>query len=513
VTRTSQEITDTSYEITDIAPNSPTARDERISRGLLLMKIDVSFGDLRDMDSVGKALQGTPATDVTLLLKAKLIAKTFPITLIRQQSLEGTLGTPVTPSLREPGGYLTLPVTLTRSLSEESRGGPGRTFSTASSAVSEQAFSFLENNSQSPDNPHYGNGPPSPIHKEPPETSQDHTDTLTVLRSMNKPLEGKPEGSYVSQKELAGLTYATIPGTIEEIKRRFIQEHDDRSSFTHFLKDRTHPTGKPLLEWKDGTPTEVRLTSVTPLASMPATKTVQTAPYASGSRPNTAATFPPPRNEDLRNSLRTQPKKPRSSEHIPPNISSPTTLEEITPLAKAALARIFNDLWENETPPDTAQPISLALERLMHLQEGTLREYHLPLAAWYNSLADLYEQRQTRGEPAPRPLELERWLTTQDEQIHRSRPFTPTIQLSTAHLQQAMIEVCHNPTAPHINTLAALRKEIEHHLQLPDNVLEERKGDIKNWFRLLQDLYMATHAVQTFNQQPYQSSLELWNTT
>ncbi len=67
VTRTPQ-----GYEITGIAPNSPADNDERISRDHLLLKIDDSFGNLRDIDSVGKALQGTPSTSVTLLFRSPL---------------------------------------------------------------------------------------------------------------------------------------------------------------------------------------------------------------------------------------------------------------------------------------------------------------------------------------------------------------------------------------------------------------------------------------------------------
>jgi hypothetical protein len=96
-------------------------------------------------------------------------------------------------------------------------------------------------------------------------------------------------------------------------------------------------------------------------------------------------------------------------------------------------------------------------------------------------------------------LDLERCLITQDEHQYRSRPPTPAKQLSTAHLQQAMIEVCHNPRASHIKTIM---KELEHHLELPDNALAERKGDIENWFQILSELHINTHVVQSLNQLP-----------
>ena len=398
------------YEITSIDPNSPAGKDKRISQGQLIKKIDDSFGNLRDIDSVGRALQGTLLTPVTLHLKSPLTPVAFPVILMRQQNhpLGSTSETPP----RAPETRLVLPATSTRPLSEESRGSPDRDPSPSESALGDRDFAFLEDTSPPPGNLTAGHGPPSPAHEEPQTPSQDHTDTLAVLRSMNTLLDGKPKGSYVSQKELAGLTYAAIPGTVEDIKRRLMKKYGDRGAFTHFLKARTHPTGQPLLEWKDGTPTELRLAAPSSSTSAPPTKTAQTAPYAAGPRPAAAATCPPPRPKDLRTFLRTAPKKPRLSEH------------------------------------------------------------------------------------------------TQDEQMHRGKPPTPAKQPSTARLQQAMIEVCHNPRAPHINTFAALRKELELYLEVPDNTLEERKGDIEKWLQLLKDLHITIRTVQALNQLPPQSLLE-----
>jgi len=79
VTRTPQ-----GYEITGIAPDSPAENDERIRRGHLLLKIGESSDNLRDIDSVGQALQGPPLMPVTLLLGSPLEPKTFQVTLIRQ---------------------------------------------------------------------------------------------------------------------------------------------------------------------------------------------------------------------------------------------------------------------------------------------------------------------------------------------------------------------------------------------------------------------------------------------
>jgi hypothetical protein len=158
-----------------------------------------------------------------------------------------------------------------------------------------------------------GHSSPSLSHEKPQAPPPEDTDTLVVLRSMNKLLEGKPKGSYVSQKELAGLIYATFPGTVADIKRLFTQAYGERGPFTHFLRSRTHPTGQPLLEWKDDTPTELRINSIVASPSAPSTKIAKLAPYASGSRPAAAATCPPPRQDDLRNFLQRAPKKPRPS--------------------------------------------------------------------------------------------------------------------------------------------------------------------------------------------------------
>jgi hypothetical protein len=59
-----------------------------------------------------------------------------------------------------------------------------------------------------------------------------------------------------------------------------------------------------------------------------------------------------------------------------------------------------------------------------------------------------------------------------------------------------MIETCRIPRAPHTQTLAALLKTLEHHLQLPVNALEDRKDDITDWFDLLNRLHNATRLLQ-----------------
>jgi WD40 repeat protein len=430
-------LTSQGFEITSIHPNSPAGIDKRISTGQLIKKIDDSFSNMRDIDSVGKALQGNPLTPVTLHLQSQLKPATLRIVLIRQQNHPSDLTAEA--FSRAPRIRLALPATSSRPLPEQSTDSPDRDPSPSESARSDH-FSFLDPRPP-PCNVSAGHSSPSLSHEKPQAPPPEDTDTLVVLRSMNKLLEGKPKGSYVSQKELAGLIYAAFPGTVEDNKRHFTQAYGERGPFTHFLRARTHPTGQPLLEWKDDTPTELRITSIAASPSAPNTKIAKLAPYASGSRPAAAATCPPPRRDDLRNSLQRAPKKPRPSEYTLPNTSASN-------------------------------------------------------------------KGNTRGQPEPLQLGLGRCIPTQDAQQHRSQPHTHTTQLSTAKIQQSMIEVCRIPRAPHTQTLTALLKTLEHHLKLPDNALEDRKDDIIDWFDLLNKLHIGTATVQASNQQPLQSLLE-----
>ena len=74
------------YEITGISPDSPASNDDRISRDQILLKINQSFCNLRDIDSVKAALQGDTGTSITLSLRSPLESKVFRTTLIRQQN-------------------------------------------------------------------------------------------------------------------------------------------------------------------------------------------------------------------------------------------------------------------------------------------------------------------------------------------------------------------------------------------------------------------------------------------
>jgi hypothetical protein len=281
-------LTSQGFEITSIHPNSPAGIDKRISTGQLIKKIDDSFSNMRDIDSVGKALQGNPLTPVTLHLQSQLKPATLRIVLIRQQNHPSDLTAEA--FSRAPRTRRALPATSSRPLPEQSTDNPDRDPSPSESALSDH-FSFLDP-SPPPCNMSAGHSSPSLSHEKPQAPPPEDTDTLVVLRSMNKLLEGKPKGSYVSQKELAGLIYAAFPGTVEDNKRHFTQAYGERGPFTHFLRARTHPTGQPLLEWKDDTPTELRITSIAASPSAPSTKIAKLAAYASGSHPAAARSGP-----------------------------------------------------------------------------------------------------------------------------------------------------------------------------------------------------------------------------
>jgi hypothetical protein len=391
-------LTSQGYTITDIHPNSPAGNDKRIRKGQLIKKVGDSFSSMRDIHSVGRALQGTPSTSVTLHLQSPPQPATFQIELIRHQNYPSD---PTATLSDESEIRLAPPGTASQPLLEQGKDSLDRD----SSPSENDCFSFLDP-SPPPSSRSAEHRSPSLSHDKPQAPPPVDTDTLAVLRSISELLGGKPEGNYVPQKELAALIYAAIPGTVTDTKRHFTQAYGGRGTFTSFLRARKHPNGQSLLEWKDGTPIELRITSITASPSTSSTKSAKLAPHASGSRPAAAATCPPPRQDDLRNSLLRVTKKPR--------------------------------------PPEK----------------------------------------------------------------HRSQPPPHTTQLSTAEIQQAMIETCRIPRAPHTQTLAALLKTLEHHLQLPVNALEDRKDDITDWFDLLNRLHNATRLLQASNKLPLQSSLE-----
>jgi hypothetical protein len=140
------------------------------------------------------------------------------------------------------------------------------------------------------------------------------------------------------------------------------------------------------------------------------------------------------------------------------------------------------------------QPLQSSLEHHLGLDYGVLTPWQKAITNWTRP------PKSTQPAPATQPL-------PNAHQI-RSLPPTPATQLSTAQVQQAMIEVCHNPMATHIKSPAPLLKEIERHLELPDNALEEWKGDIEKWSQILRDLYIHTRAAQACKLLPLQSLME-----
>jgi hypothetical protein len=108
------------YEITGIAPDSPADREERMSRGLFLLKIGNSFDNLLDLNSAEKALNGISNTPVMLQSKqittngppkyASCVSKTTPRAQ-RQMLMEEAQGRPRTLQDRSTSGSPNLQMT------------------------------------------------------------------------------------------------------------------------------------------------------------------------------------------------------------------------------------------------------------------------------------------------------------------------------------------------------------------------------------------------------------------
>ena len=341
------------YEITDIAEDSPTDKEEQISRGLLLVKIGDSLDNLRDLDSAGKALNGTPNTPVELLLKTKLSSRPFQVSLVRQQSH------PSGPTTNAGGESPRSPLHFSRQR--------------------------LEKESQLP--------PP------------DQTYTRALLDSIQLLLisGGQPKNGYVSQRQLAGKFYHELrhTGTGAEVKRRLQQKYGEGRAFSRFLKACTHPNGEPLLEWKDTTLAELRITASTK------------APLSTSRAPGLKITAPswglPSRPDALQGCSSPKPKKPRPATNTsPPSTQAPEG--ELPPSAKAALINIFGAIWVPGFNPKTAKDLRLEVERRLHLSEDIYLPYQRDLVLCYNKLAKLHRERSSNGKPKPQQQDMEHCL-------------------------------------------------------------------------------------------------------
>ena len=375
VTRTLQ-----GYEITGIAPNSPADKDERISRGQLLLKIDDSFGNLRDLDSVGKALQGTPPTPVTLWLKSPLTTKAFKITLVRQQN--------------HPAGP-----------ASEAGGESPRTPSHSPRAEHAKQAQPLDDTSPPPEN----------LDQQPDKESQpppqDQAYTRALLDSINLLLlsGGQPKDKYVPQRQLARKFYYELrhTGSGAEVKRRLQQKYGEWGAFSRFLKACTHPNGEPLLEWRDDTFQELRLTVPTRRTS-----------FAPSLRTAAKAWGLPPRSDDLQDGSNSKPKKPRHATTTTP-LSSPIPEEDLPPPIKASLIKIFCNLWVPDFDPKTATNLRRAVERHMLLPEDIYLSVERQLALCYNKLAKLHRERINSGKPPPRVQDMEECLNINHDRMYR----------------------------------------------------------------------------------------------
>ena len=346
------------YEITGIAPNSPADKNGQISRGHLLLKIDDSFGNLRDIDSVGKALQGTPSTTVTLMLSSPLTSKAaFQTTLIRQ------------------------------SLTSEDGGG-----STGSPSYSPRAEQDGPPQPSGDTSLPTGN-PAQQLGTEPQPLSQDQEYMRALLAGINLLLlsGGQPKDRYVPQRQLAEKFYRELShtGTVTEVKKRLQQKYGEWGAFSRFLKACTHPNGASLLEWRDDTLQELRITASTLRTSV--VPSLRTAAKAWGL---------PPRSDNLQDCSSSKPKKSRSATSTAPP-SSPTPERDLPPPTKTALIGIFDKLWVPGFDPKTPRNLRQAIERHLFLPEDTFLSVETHLALCYNDLAKVHRERSNSGKPPP----------------------------------------------------------------------------------------------------------------
>jgi hypothetical protein len=200
------------YEITDIAEDSPADKEERISRGLLLVKIGDSLDNLRDLDRVGKTINGTPNTPVELLLKTKHSSRPFQVSLVRQQSH------PSGPTIDAGGESPRSPLHLSRPTRARQIQSPYDTSPSPANLTQR-----LGKESQLP--------------------SQDQAYIRALRDSIHSLLlsGGQPKNGYVSQRQLAGNFYHELRhmGTGAEIKQR-LHAQDEHQSPPHPYFERTN---------------------------------------------------------------------------------------------------------------------------------------------------------------------------------------------------------------------------------------------------------------------------------
>ena len=354
------------FEITDIAEDSPADKEARIRRGLLLVKIGDSLGNLRDLDSAGEALSGTPNTPVKLVLKTKLNIRPFEVSLVRQQGHLSGL------TVNAGGESPRSPLHLPRSKRVDQSKSPVDT-------------------SPSPANPA----------QRPEEESQlpsrDQAYTRALLDSIQILTRGQSKNGYVLQRQLAKQFYQKLSttGTGTEIKQRLQQKYGVEGAFSRFLKACTHPNGEPLLEWKDTTLTELRITTPTK-APMSTSHTL-------------GLNNKEPAGDLPSGCLRLKPKRPR----LATNTSPPSTKSlagEMPPSAKAALIRSFSAIWVPGFDPKTAEVLRLAVERCLHLPKDSYLPYQRALVVCYNELAKLHCERSSNGKPQPQQRDMEHCL-------------------------------------------------------------------------------------------------------
>jgi WD40 repeat protein len=360
------------YEITNITPNSPADKEKQISQGHLLIKIDDSFSNLRNLDRAREALNGIPNTQVLLSLKTKLNPKLFHVSLVRQQNH------PSGPTIDADG---------------ESPGSPSH------ASIPKRARQI-----KSP----YDTSSPITNPAQRPETvpqppSQDQAYTRALLDSIHSLSEGQSKNRFILQRQLARKFYQELShiGTGAEIKQHLQQQYGVWGAFSQFLKACTHPNGEPLLEWKDNTLAELRITVPT--------KAPMTTLRVSGLTSKAPAGGLPLRPEVPQGCSRSKPKKPRLATNTsPPSTQAPEG--ELPPPAKANLIRSFCVLWVPGFAPKTAKDLRLAVERHLRLAEDTYLPFQRDLVCCYNKLAKLHRERSNNGKPQPVWNDMEQCL-------------------------------------------------------------------------------------------------------
>ncbi len=250
---------------------------------------------------------------------------------------------------------------------------------------------------------------------------QDQAYTRALLDSIHSllPSGGQPNNGYVSQKQLTGKFYQELRhiGTVAKIKQHLQKKYGEWGAFSHFLKACTHPSGEPLLEWKDTTLAELRITTPTK-APMSTSRTP-------GRKSIASAGDLPSRPEALQGCSSSKPKKPRLATSTSPP-STPAPEGELPPPAKAALIRSFDVIWVPGFDPKTAEDLRLEVERHLRLSEDTYLPFQRDLVCCYNKLAKLHRERSNNGKPQPQWNDMAQCLdlNRQGRVYRRSTAFT-----------------------------------------------------------------------------------------